>query len=160
FLHGVVATVHEAVVGRTSSRANSYGTQKRADSAHDRIRKGRTQPLRPEKPGGTRFEGLRGDPHTITHGIDIGEETQDTSTVGGPRRKRVEMEQVVPRMQTAGAPLLFHGPVTGVIECPAVCVRAQGTREKFHTVSGKIAKEFAGGCEPRGGRVHAREAIR
>lgn len=138
--HGVVTAVHEMVVGRTSCAGKTQSPRYRAK----RIRaRGFRKPEGSRESRRNAFERFGGQPNAVLRRIDVREETQDAIAVGGTRGKRIDVAEVVARVQAGSAAPLFDGSVAGVIEFPLVRVRRKELGEEF---SGRLrigAEDFA-----------------
>ena len=74
---------------------------------------------------GQGLEGVGGDPDPRAIRMDVGKDPQQPVAVRRPGRERVEVQQVIPRMQRGLAPLFLDRPEAGVVDLPGRGISVQ-----------------------------------
>src|SRR5580704_6879800 len=98
---------------------------------------------RASQPWAKGLECLRSHPHAVLRGIDIREQPQNPCSVRRPRWERVEVQQIVARMQPRRSALLFNRPETRVVQLPFSRVWRQKPVQKFRRAPRIVAQQSA-----------------
>ena len=135
FLHDIVAAVHELVIGRSVCAGQSQSVCKRAHATCERMGAAwlrQADGLSKMRADG--FESLRCGPNAVLVRVQISEEPQDAVAVRGPRWKRIEVGQIVSRVETSRASTFFKRTEASEIEFPFSGVRWKKFSEELRCV--------------------------
>src|SRR5262249_49640266 len=119
FLHGVVAAVHEFVVGWPAAKRQMEGPREGANPTCYLIAAGLFQKIAGAREARAKsLKCFRSQPDAAFRGVEVHKETKNSRAVGRPGGKRVKMQEIVAGVEARGAAFFLNGTITGVIELP------------------------------------------
>jgi hypothetical protein len=143
FFHGVVAAMHEFVIGRAMSAGEMQDAGSDTEAAVEGVTEGGEHTGHAGEMRTEGFESLGSEPNAILGRVYVGEETENAGTVGGAGGKRIKMQEVVARVDTSRPAFFFHRTKTGEIEFPFGGVGEKKAREELDRALRIIAENAA-----------------